>query len=124
MRNQNVLSALLLADFVLIGLCYLALALALNIPDDPIPPTVEIVPAAESEIGTPLVTVIVVTRIPLASTPTSTATFTLTSTPTISPTPSRRPTDEPTKPPYVFSTPIPVQPTLTATRTPVRRRVR
>ncbi|HEX9077122.1 MAG TPA: hypothetical protein VF932_15155 [Anaerolineae bacterium] len=124
MRNRNLLSALLLADFVLIGVCYLALALALNLTDDANPATVEIVPAAESEIGTPLVTVIVVTRVPPSSTPTFTPTSTPTHTPSISPTPSRTPTDEPTKPPYVFSTPIPVQPTLPATRTPVRKRVR
>jgi hypothetical protein len=124
MRNRDVLSALLLVDFLLIGACYLALALALNISDEPGPATVEIVPAAVVEMSTPLVTVIVVTRIPPTSTPPFSPTLTRAPTPSITPIPSRTPTDEATKPPYVFRTPIPVQPTLPATMTPVRKRFR
>lgn len=124
MQNRDVLPALLLVDFALIGVCYLALALALNIPNEPSPTAVEVVPPAEVEMGMPLVTVIVVTRIPPPSTPTFSPTLTHTPTPSITPTPSRTPTDEPTKPPYVFRTPIPVQPTLPATMTPVRKKFR
>lgn len=124
MRNWKNLSAILLLDVVLVLVCYLVFAFAVDNPSNAASAvSEEDIAAAEPDTVEQLVIVVVATRIPPTATRTPSPTPTLTVTPSISPTPSRTPTEEPTRAPYVFRTPILVPATIRPTATPTRTRV-